>query len=81
VLYRTTLNVPPTTQATAYLVQYFEIIKRALTQVFSDTWDIFTKQQTDNGWVGDVFPGSHDGGLEEGTGFVGLPAASLELKE
>jgi hypothetical protein len=43
-LYRTTLNVPPNTQSTAYLFRQRGIIKRALTQLFSASWDIFNKQ-------------------------------------
>jgi hypothetical protein len=46
-LYRTVLNVPPITQASASLVRQRDIIKRALTQFFSATWDIFTKHQRD----------------------------------
>jgi hypothetical protein len=48
VLYRTVCHFPPDTAATATLVWEREVIKRALTQVFSASWDLYLKTQKDN---------------------------------
>jgi hypothetical protein len=48
VLYRTVCHAPPDTAATATCVREREVIKRALTQVFSASWDLYLKTQRYN---------------------------------